>query len=188
MLYPLTIFTKNNDSLEPIEGVDVAIWDEHYSNHLGGGLTDASGEFAIGLDSGTYKLFLLKDGITFYPQPKTIGIDSDPIDIMCRGTVVPLPALPADYVYLFGTLKNITLNPVKIPVYIHLNGTPQIKAGAVLDRSTLTVCPDATGYWSVLLAGGTRITVSIPACQLQRTGMLPFAGALEVNDLGVFGV
>lgn len=187
MLVPITIQTKSSETLDPLPDVEVSVWDANYDTCFGSGLTNASGEFAVGLNTGTYKLFLSKVGFTFFPLPKTLGVETDALDVECNGVPVTEPELPAGYTYLYGTIKDISLNPSAVPVFVHLNGTPQVKDGSVLDRSTLTVTPDETGYWGVLLAGGTHITVAIPSCKFQKTGTLPFAGSLEVNDLGLYG-
>lgn len=188
MLKPITFQTVNAVDLTALSGVEIAVWNTDYSTFIGGGQTDASGELALGLETGDYRVFLLKDGFTFYPLPKALGVDADPLDIECKGTPNTEAELPYGYTYLYGTLQNLSLNPVHVPVYIHLATTPQVaKSGAILERSTLTVYPDEVGYWGVLLAGGTRVTVTIPSCKFQRTGVLLFNGSMPIADLGLYG-
>ena len=188
MLIPITFQAVNSTDLSELQGVEISVWNTDYSTYFGGGQTDAAGELVLGLNSGEYRVFLLKDGFTFYPLPKTLGVDEDPLDIECKGTPNTEAELPYGYTYLYGTLQNISLNPVHVPVYIHLTTTPQAaKSGAILERSTLTVYPDEVGYWGVLLAGGARVTVSIPSCKFQSTGVLLFNGSMPVTDLGLYG-
>ena len=187
MLIPITFQSIRSDTLNPLEDVEVSVWSETYDVYLGGGSTDSNGEFVLGLMAGTYKVFFLKEGYTFYPLPKTLGVETDPLDIEFKGFPIETPSIPIGYTYLHGTISKLTLNPSPLPVYVHLNGTPQTKNGAVLDRATMTICPDADGYWGVLLAGGARVTVSIPGCKLQKTGVLPFGGSINVTDLGLYG-
>lgn len=187
MLIPITFQSIRSDTLSTLEDVEVSVWSETYDTYLGSGSTDSNGEFVLGLMAGTYKVFFLKEGYTFYPLPKTLGVETNPLDIEFKGTPIEAPVVPIGYVYLHGTISKLTLNPSPLPVYVHLNGTPQTKNNTVLDRATMTVCPDAAGYWGVLLAGGARVTVSIPGCKFQKSGILPFEGTINVNDLGLYG-
>jgi hypothetical protein len=187
MVVPITFQAIRSDTLEALEGVEISVWSETYDTYLGGGTTDSSGVFVLGLDEGTYKVFFLKNGYTFYPLPKTLGVETNPLDIEFKGTPVEIPPIPSGLVYLHGTISKLSLNPSPLPVYVHLNGTPQTKNEAVLDRTTMTVCTNYDGNWGVLLAGGVRVTVSIPGCKFQKTGILPFGGSINVIDLGLYG-
>lgn len=187
MVVPITFQSIESDTLSALEGTEISVWSDTYDTYLGGGLTDSNGEFVIGLNEGSYKVFFLRNGYTFYPLPKTLGVETNPLDIEVKGVPIETPAIPYGLVYLHGTLRKLTLNPSTLPVYIHLSGTPQIKGESLMERSTITVNPDASGYWGILLAGGSRVTVSIPGCGFQKTGILPFQESINVVDLGLYG-
>jgi hypothetical protein len=188
MSTPITIHVTDVATGDPIEGATVSVWNNTFSTNYAEEPTDAGGDFTTALPSAAYSVFVLKEGFTFYPLPKIIGVGdvTDTYDIV--GTAVASPALPSGYVWVHGTIKDITLNPLtNTPVNIYLTYTPQKNNAALLDRSIMTLHTDETGVWGSLLPGGAYVTVTIPAAKFSKSGQLPFAGSLEVNDLGVFG-
>lgn len=188
MLVPTTIHIIDKDTLLPLEGVVVSVWNSDYSAMAGDGITDNSGNFLLGLEPDGYRGFFAKSGYTFYPIPTTIGVGEEASLFEIEGTPVVTPAIPQGLVWLYGEVKDTSLNPlINAAVNIFLLGTPQTKNGAVLERAITTVYTDCAGKWGILLAGGTRVSVTILAGKYSKSGILPFTGSIEVNDIGLYG-
>lgn len=188
MLIPTTIHAIDESSLLPIEGVVVTLWNSDYTFSYEGGLTDATGDAVLGLEPAAYRVFLQKADYTFYPQPKSIGVSESPETFDIVGVATVEPVIPEGLVWLYGVVKDLTLTPVpNATVYIALTVSPQLKDGAVLDRSIMSVTTDAEGKWGTLVPGGTHVTVTILSGKYMRTGVLPFTGRLDASELGVFG-
>lgn len=188
MLVPTTIHVVDKATNNPIEGVSISIWNADYSLSFGEGVTDANGDFVIGLEPALYSVFLLKTGYTFCSLPKSIGVGETPDVYDVIGTATPVPVIPLGLVWLYGEVKDLNLNPLpNVAVAIALAATPQKKNGALLDRSTMTIYTDGAGKWGTLLPGGALVTVTIISCKMMKSGTLPFEGPISINDLGIYG-
>jgi len=189
MIVPTTIAVLNNADITPLSGVAVSVWNTAYTLCLESGVTNGSGILVIGLESDTeYRVFLQKTNFTFYPIPKTIAITETPETFEFLGTEAITPAIPDGLVWLYGEVKDLTLNPsINTPVSISLATTPQSKGEAMLVRSTMQVFTDVAGRWGTLISGGTRVSVAILSCKFSKTGILPFTGTIDVRDLGLYG-
>ena len=96
-------------------------------------------------------------------------------------------ATPSDIkmVVLEGYVRDALNRPIPATrVYIRLKDNPTTKGNINFTRRTITYLTDLEGYFSVELPANTWIIVSVPSCNLQKTGLLPFTGTVSLTQLG----
>lgn len=182
-LIPITVFTYTEINT-PLSEVRISVWTEEYDLCVFDGITDENGLIVFALDAGVYNIFLHKNGLSFGTLPYEIEIIDNPVNLSYRGQTYNILQPTNGTVYLYGDVKDLNMNPlISAKVQVHLTNTPQIKNGAVLDKTILEICTDETGRWGALLPSGSIITVTILGGNFQRTGILPFTGPVNILDL-----
>jgi hypothetical protein len=183
-LYPLNVVVTDDDSLEVMPDVNITVWNEDYTVCMGTGVTDVNGAFTLPLEDGTYFVFLQKDNVSFFSQPKEVGINGSTYSLNVEAHVYVNPTIGPGLVYLYGYINDLNMNPIpSSKVVVFLTKAPQNKNGFVLDKGTVEVFTDATGLWSLLVPGGCSISVTILSCNFSKSGTLPFSGRLDINYL-----
>lgn len=69
-------------------------------------------------------------------------------------------------------------------VYIRLKPSPFDKGNITFLNTITVLITDDDGYFSVELPASKVAIVSIPSCNVQRSGLLPFTGTISLNQLG----
>jgi hypothetical protein len=79
-----------DDGTNPLENVNVSVWNATQTTFLGSAITDSLGQVTFGRDDGTYKIILSKAGVNF-TVPETLVVSGN-TSATYSGTVIPLPA------------------------------------------------------------------------------------------------
>ena len=73
-----------------------------------------------------------------------------------------------------------------VRVFIRIKNDPTDKSNISYLRKTITYITDDQGYFSVCLPANKHIDVSVPSCNIQKSGVLPFSGKISLNELGTY--
>lgn len=87
-------------------------------------------------------------------------------------------------VTVFGYVKKITGCPIPgAEIRIRINPSPQYSEANIISKDDFLLLSDEEGYFELSLIGGLKITVIIPDCNYQITGVLPPNGRIELTQI-----
>lgn len=183
-VYPVTFKLQEDPSGEPIAGAYVSIWDRDFTTLVVPNITtDENGFTVIGLPAERYNAVFFYEGFNF---PNTIYFEvlNTPVTHTVLGNVNIVNPIVKGYTLLYGYVNDISSKPLfDTPIKIRLNPAPQYPTDKLISKEDFTLYSDINGYFEVSLLGNTKVTVTIPACNFQVTGMLPPSGRVNVTNL-----
>lgn len=183
----LTITINEVNSIVPIPGVTVVVYNFELTTIVANGTTNANGIYSPTLSNGDYKIFLNKTGYSFPDSPYDANIEGN-VSVTYEGFVLedllaPEP-VPDGKVKLYGYIKNLLDIPQENEtVYIRLAKEPQTVGHTAIYKETVEVLTDENGYFEVLLPARSYVNISIPTTGLTITKILPFEGSFTLSQL-----
>jgi hypothetical protein len=94
-------------------------------------------------------------------------------------------ASPVNLVTLEGYVKDAQGQAAPgISVYIRVKPSLVPQGNTTFSTRKITLLTDDDGYFSIQLLAAHWVTVSIPYCLFQKTGLLPFTGTINMYQLG----
>lgn len=183
ILYPITITVTDNEN-NVLEDATVSVWDETFQYHKGSFNTTEDGTCIIGLNNGTYNVFVALDGYipTASYQILTVSDSADEVTYVLYP--IEEETIPAGKVILYGYLNTPAGDPVVgAAVLCRLPQLDQYGVETSYDKHDLTTVTNAVGYYKFLLNAGLKVTLVIPYGNLIKTGTLPLSGSIAGVDL-----
>lgn len=182
--WPTTFVLTDQDTLDPVPGVQVSIWDETLTVPVVPMVTTGSGgKVTVALPDGGYRAFFFRPYSTFpnVVMPYPVTVDGAPQEVPVVVNLRP-PHLPtAPRITLFGWVFRPDLLPVSgAEVKLRLAVTPQIVAGgAGVSQFEMIAETDSTGRFEMYPVAGLDVFLTCDATGYKRRGRLPLSGSLN---------
>jgi hypothetical protein len=185
IVYPVNFHLLEILSQEVIEGAFISIWDGTFTILVIPNITtDASGFATIGLPAGIYNAVFFMTGFTF-PRTVFFHVTDTPMSFTVEGDVSIVSPIVRGYCLLYGYIKDVSNKPIiDTKVRVRINPNPQYNGSQVFSKENYNnIYTNENGYFEVSLLGGTKVTITIPECGYQTTGVLPTTGRIDVTSL-----
>lgn len=186
---PITIILNDSVTGLPIVGASISIWTQDLSSCLVPMLTTSvSGKVVTALPAGTYSVFVFKPFAIFGNLPYTLTVVSGPaITVTYTGQDGVAPVTPTiNKVTLYGFVLAPSGVPLSgVEVKVRMASTPSMVQTAGFARAAVSVLTDSTGYFEVILPGGTKVSVECETVGYSRQGVLRPSGTQDWQSFSV---
>lgn len=169
----------------PVDGAEVAIYDETDTKYLFRQVTDFSGDCRFYLTPGSYKVRIMRPLHDFNnPEDLIVPTGGGQFEYVGISYIATFPELP-DTCNLFGTILDVDGNPKRnVPIIaqsVQKNTNAIIGSNGVA-VSTTTVPTDEDGRFEMSLIRGVTVKLVIQEMQLSVSRVVPDQALIELKD------
>ena len=145
------------DGVDPLEGVQVDVYDSGNTTILRQGFTDVAGEVTFAIDDGSYKV-RLSLSLYAFTVPEDLTVSGNTADTYTGATLVSIdPPAGANLCRIFGTMVDAAGNAVAGATVEAMAGVPQVVAGKHLGDPSTSTTTNASGAFTLDLERTSRV-------------------------------
>jgi len=168
--YQIEVNVEDQDS-NPLQGVQVDIFDAGNSAFLMRLWTDVTGKVNVALDANVYSVRLFSTGYTF-TVPETLTVTADGSVTFTGNNQVNWPTSP-DLCKIFGTIRNAGGQPIAGACVRAWSATPQSVGQTQQSEELAKVWTDANGYFEIELMRLALVNFQIEGTDVDFTKTVP---------------
>lgn len=177
----VTITVRDDSTLAPTEGAEVAIYDSTNTYQLRIDTTNSSGKVVFNLDDITYEARVTSPLYT-YPSPFEFTVSGDGAEIF-EGTAYAIPTASApDKCVMSGTYRDGSGTAISGATVEAYAVTQQIVGGAVLGSLIKSTTANSIGAWAIEMQqlATIRIVIHGPGEPYDHIGIVPALAGQDV--------
>jgi hypothetical protein len=172
--------TVEDQDTNPLQGVQVNVYDDTNTTFITKVWTDAAGEVSVALDGGNYKVRLFKSGYSF-TVPESLVVTAD-ASVLYSGTnlVVITPPSAPDLCVVYGTVRDASGIPIPGACVEVFAIVPQVASGSQQGDRIAHTQTDSTGYFEIELVRNSQVQLKIDIAGLDLKKTVPDAASQDL--------
>ncbi len=164
-IHTVTVQVYETSSIVPIADVSVDVWNSTETTRLNGSAmkTDALGQLNFQRDDGTYKIRLMKAGVTFVVG--TVVVNGANVSVTLYGTTIAhaAPSAPGLQV-LYGNVRRLNWAvSTGETITLKITENKQVVGGALVQTQSLSAVVDANSQFEFAnIPCGAGVVLTVP--------------------------